>query len=127
MIRQHRAFEPHPGSVSAARDFVTAVLSEWAASGPHPLLGAAQLVVSELASNAVLHARTPFAVEVSADGDVLIAVADESGAAPVMRRPSPDALDGRGLYLVDQTSEEWGFDPTDGGKRVWCRLAPSPY
>ncbi len=112
--------------MSAARAFVTGVLSEFAESGPHPLAPAARLVVSELASNAVQHARTPFDVDVSCNGEIVISVTDASPAPPQPRQPAPDALAGRGLYVVEQTCDEWGFTPTDRGKSVWGRLGSGP-
>jgi len=123
VIRRHRDFAPTPESVGAARGFVSAVLSELATTGLHPLAPSARLVVSELASNAVQHAHTPFAVEVCCDPGVVISVEDASPAPPELRDQSPNALRGRGLFLVDKMCERWGFERTDKGKRVWGRLS----
>ncbi|MDP1818766.1 MAG: ATP-binding protein [Acidimicrobiales bacterium] len=121
MRRWHRTFEPTLESVRDARAFVVGALPERAANR-EALLEVAQLVTSELASNAVLHARTAFAVEVETDGDVFVAVTDHSAAMPVVREPDPDALGGRGMFLVANASQEWGVEPRSQGKRVWCRL-----
>jgi len=82
-----------------------------------------QLVVSELATNAVIHAGTPFSVSVSSDGSAMrIAVSDSSAIRPVMRDGSPAGLSGRGLRLVAAVSSAWGIDPSPDGKTVWAEL-----
>lgn len=108
-----------PKSVALARDFVCAHLAE------HRLLhlvGDVRLVVSELATNAVAHAQTPFTVTLSsANGSVRLAVQDESTLA--LRRSAPDDMDmsGRGLILVESLSQEWGTSTDAGGfKSVWA-------
>ena len=82
-------------------------------------------MVSELATNAVMHARTAFDVAVHADRAVRIVVTDGSRAVPEMREPLPDALDGRGLHLVEGVCEDWGCDLIDGGKAVWVTMPAS--
>ena len=81
------------------------------------------LVVSELATNAVVHAGTPFSVTVSSDGSVIrIAVSDWSATRPVMRDGSIGAISGRGLRLIAAVSGDWGVDPRPDGKTVWAEL-----
>jgi anti-sigma regulatory factor (Ser/Thr protein kinase) len=120
-----RHYEPQPESVSAARRFVTDVLHGDGSPAPD-LLDAARLVVSELASNAVLHAQTPFVVSVERSWAdelcVLIAVHDHDPAEPELRAAAAEDCSGRGILLVDRLSAVWGFDREPGGKRVWCRL-----
>jgi hypothetical protein len=80
----------------------------------------ARLAVTELATNAALHARTPMTVTVRLlpDGEVRIEVGDRS---TVMPRKHPDCLTstgGRGLHLVEALGR-WGVDPVvEGGRRV---------
>ena len=115
-----------PSSVPAARHFVAATLAGWGLSA---LDWAATLVVSELAANAALHARTDFTVAVAADGDggARIEVRDASPLVPRQRGHSTEATTGRGLRLVDDVCAQWGVLPGEGaaGKTVWAVLAPA--
>jgi anti-sigma regulatory factor (Ser/Thr protein kinase) len=80
-------------------------------------------VVSELASNAVRHARTAFSVTIRCDrSGVEIAVHDASPAQPIVRSPGPEALSGRGLRLIAEIAEAWGIEWTPAGKTVWAHL-----
>ena len=97
---------------------------------PHTMVDDATLVLSEILSNALKHAR-PMAsgqVEVSwdvlLDGTVCVAVTDGgSTTRPVVGRPSVSALGGRGLGIVAAVASEWGFDgPVPGTTTVWARL-----
>ena len=83
----------------------------------------AELIVSELASNVVRHANTPFEVEVQA-GRRLIRVSVIDGAAVDLRvtAAAGDATSGRGLTIVDALSYRWGVDKTSDGKTVWAEL-----
>ena len=82
-----------------------------------------RLIVSELATNAVLHARTPFYVRVTRDDHMLrLEVRDGSRAVPERQVVAPDALTGRGLALVEIYSDRWGSEPRTDGKVVWCEL-----
>jgi len=89
----------------------------------------AELAVSELVTNATLHARTPMTVEVfrTLAGAIRITVRDGSTLVPTPRRYALTATTGRGLRLVEAVSDAWGFDPLsvqDGpGKVVWCEPA----
>jgi anti-sigma regulatory factor (Ser/Thr protein kinase) len=111
-------FEPDPMNVRAARDFVAGVLEE---QGFHGDTDVVLLLASELVTNAVRHARTPFEVTVEVhDEAVRVAVIDaDTEHVPQMRQPGPDDTNGRGLVLVDQLSTYWGSDRTGGGKAVW--------
>ena len=107
----------------AARRFVSSVLTR----RPYEdrvHLADARLVVSELASNAVLHAGTPFAVSLRYTGSaVRISVRDGSRTHPVLRNGGPASLSGRGLHLVAAMAETWGVDAGPDGKTVWAELA----
>jgi anti-sigma regulatory factor (Ser/Thr protein kinase) len=115
-------FEPDVGAPAAARRFVARALAE---GGHHEtrVSGDAVLVVSELATNAVIHARTPFSVSVRfGPAAIRIAVTDRSGSEPVIQDVPPTALSGRGLRLVDAIAGDWGVEPTPDGKVVWAEL-----
>ena len=113
-------FEPHAESTRAARTFV---LVE---TGVEELVAErVALLVSELASNAVLHARTPYSVTASRRGSIVrVEVHDESEALPRMRQFHLDAPTGRGLHLIDKLASSWGVVPSAGGtgKTVWFEV-----
>jgi anti-sigma regulatory factor (Ser/Thr protein kinase) len=79
-----------------------------------------ELVLSELATNAIRHAATPFEVVVETDGYVRIEVEDGSTRNPVKRPESITALDGRGLHIVEQVCDRWGVHIVQDRKCVWC-------
>jgi anti-sigma regulatory factor (Ser/Thr protein kinase) len=108
-------------SVPTARHFVESILSGW---GQKDMAWVATMVVSELAANAALHARgEDFRVRVStvAEG-IRIEVDDNSIRLPQQRTYSREATTGRGLTLVSELAQEWGFDSRGAGKTVWAVL-----
>jgi anti-sigma regulatory factor (Ser/Thr protein kinase) len=110
---------PEPSSVVRARHMVRDECADFDARTRLDL----ELIVSELATNAVRHAGTPFKVRVENDGgSVRIAVDDRSDDQPA--RVEPDGYrGGRGLRIVDTLASDWGTEPADGGgKRVWARV-----
>ncbi len=115
------ALPASPQSVRRARDFVAGRLRE---VGLHSVMDDARLVVSELTSNAVRHARTPFTLVVASDEEgLLLSVRD--GADPWRAPVRGDVLAerGRGLLLVEVLSAAWGVAVQAGsGKTVWARL-----
>ena len=111
-----------PASVSAARRFVRTTLGP---SAPPALVEDAALVVTELVSNAVLHAGGPVTLSVEATPDtstVRLEVADSSPVPPVLREYGTSASTGRGLTLVARLATRWGVEPAGAGKRVWVEL-----
>jgi hypothetical protein len=110
---------PAPAACRAARRLVR---SACAHEAPVDAVDMAELVVSELAGNAVRHARSTFRAEVSfRNGSVRLAVTDA--------RPLPDGWSGfpiareHGLGLVAAMAEDWAVEPLTGGKVVWAELA----
>ena len=98
-----------PASVGQARRFVRRVLHDW---GLEDLVDTGQLLTSELATNAVLHARTAFAVVVSRTAKaVRVDVLDGSAVQPRSRQPSLTAATGRGVNMVEALAEQWGTTP----------------
>jgi anti-sigma regulatory factor (Ser/Thr protein kinase) len=107
---------------AAARHLALDALVEWQLNGT--LLEDAQLVVTELATNAVIHAQSPFTLTVALRGTrVRIAVEDQSTARPVAREAAPASASGRGLTLVRQVASRWGVEEARGGKVVWAELS----
>ncbi|MCL8014702.1 ATP-binding SpoIIE family protein phosphatase [Streptomyces sp. AS02] len=125
-----------PLSPGSARSLVRATLTEWAASGlpgtervSDRLVEDAVLAVSELVTNAVVHAGTD--VELSCrleedTGALLVEVLDHHPS----RAPRDGEVDapyetpeyGRGLRLVSRLAESWGVTYRTGAKTVWARL-----
>jgi len=107
--------------VPVARDFVADFLLARVSSD---VVEEARLIASELATNAVRHAGTPFTVTVElTDADVTLRVRDGSSRVPVTQSPNRLADRGRGLVLVDALSVSWGTAAeNDGGKSVWARF-----
>ena len=109
---------PLPADLSAlalARRVVRAAVNGADAS-------AAELVVSELVSNAVRHGDTPIRLRVEDESTsaLKIVVTDGGSGTPTLRSPEPGAPGGRGLLLVDAMSDRWGVDQTDDGTSVWA-------
>jgi len=90
---------------------------------------AVALMVSELATNAVLHAGTEFDVTLTLDGNQLrVEVSDRGPRMPQVQPPPPPTEEhGRGLRIVRELSESWGIEGRTGapGKSVWFQLATS--
>ena len=119
----HSRFWPgQPSDVGEARRFVSQHL---VAHSLPDMVGDATLVVSELASNAVQHARTSFGVTISGqDSGVEIAVSDGTwDTTPTTFHAHAFGLGGRGLLVVENLSTDWGVrGSADGGKSVWANL-----
>lgn len=84
----------------------------------------AMIVVSELVTNALLHGHPPIriAFDVSA-ACIRIEVADgAAGSSPLVRPAPPDDPGGRGMLLVSELVDRWGYDEADGIKVVWAEL-----
>lgn len=113
----------HPRCVALARAQVRKAVTGWGMAG---IEEPAALVVSELVTNAVVHARVPPGREiltrfVRQDDGVRIEVHDASDERPVPRTPDDDG--GFGLLLVDELTDRWGVAERGGiGKCVWAVL-----
>ena len=114
-------FEATPVAIGAARRFVARTLERW---GWGDVVEDAAVVVSELATNAVLHARSAFHVSIdhAAEG-IRIAVHDDSPVVPSPRAYSETSATGRGLRMVDALAARWGTVPRPDRKIVWAELA----
>lgn len=115
-----------PAAVGAARCVVHDLLTAWGA--PADTLDDAVLVISELVTNALLHsAGKRIACRLHGTADrIRIEVEDQEGgpARPRARRPGPDDQHGRGLFLVDVLSLDWGVAPLSErpARVVWAEL-----
>lgn len=116
--------QPHTESPRRARELVGEALDEQV---DREIREDAAVVVSELVTNAVIHAGTTVAVRIHLldEGGVRIEVADSRSWPPVPRRLAPESVGGRGLVLVEALAGKWGVDPTPEGKVVWAEIDPS--
>src|SRR4051812_16595398 len=113
----------HAGADTAARARRT--LRDHCNNVPGHLLYDAELLTSEIVTNAVKHTTGIVTLAIECDGRHLaVAVADDSPDTPVIRRAGPDDIGGRGMRLVDRLAAAWGCrHRADGkGKVVWFRL-----
>jgi anti-sigma regulatory factor (Ser/Thr protein kinase) len=116
-------FPPEPASAARARRFVDSTLRSWSCDR---LLDIATLLVSELVSNAVLHAGTVIHVVISMHGELVrIEVHDANARNPIRKHYSSLATTGRGLLLVERMARDWGVDHDSEGKSVWFELDQS--
>ena len=117
-----RPFHEGIRSVRAARRFVLDTLVDWGVAGYD---FGAPLVVTELATNAVLFSPPPYRVKLTFDGGRLrVEVHDSNGRLPRLRNYGPEATTGRGLHLVDGLCDDWGATRDDAGKIVWATVRP---
>ncbi len=120
-----RRYGPEPSSASSARRFVMGSLDSWAMER---FCDDAALCTAELATNAILHARTEFTVAVRRlTAGVRIDVQDDRpdrlpDPLPPHGRAIDPAATGRGLMLIAGVATRWGYFNTDVAKTVWIEL-----
>ena len=112
--------EPELPAVARARKAVRSTLSDW---GLSQLEETAELLASELVTNALLYSNGPISVRLLRDNALLCEVYDASDEVPLLRAADHDDDGGRGLHLVKALSQRWGTRRTSGGKSVWFELA----
>jgi anti-sigma regulatory factor (Ser/Thr protein kinase) len=146
--RAFLALEPTPRAAGEARRFVAATCDRWGVVGVVEVLC---LAVSELVTNALLHARTRIEVELCiAHGALEVCVSDHDPRPPVLRPMRADLLAdldavsalgpdvderhamrvgasgsvaaGRGLLIIDALADEWGVSERADGKEVWLTI-----
>jgi anti-sigma regulatory factor (Ser/Thr protein kinase) len=113
--------EPRMTAGRTARDFVSRACLDW---GLRHGVASACLVISELVTNAVVHAGGKISLSLACVDDRLrLAVRDRSSSPPQQPGVKLERGSGRGLLLVEGFSDAWGYLPTtDGGKVVWAVL-----
>jgi PAS domain S-box-containing protein len=116
----HAVLPPLPTSVGEARRLVRRSLRD---AGQDHLIDDAELLVSEIVTNALVHAGTPIEVGViPRAGRLRIEVADGSPHAPSPRHYTALSGTGRGLMLLEDLVDDWGVETTGPGKTVWFEL-----
>ena len=103
-----------------ARSLIRSPLRRWGLADLIPL---AELVVSELVTNAVRYAQGTIGLRMVLEGGLFIEVVDDSAAVPRLRYAEEDDERGRGLQVVSQLARRWGSRRAGAGKVVWCELA----
>ncbi|HEY7325522.1 MAG TPA: SpoIIE family protein phosphatase [Streptosporangiaceae bacterium] len=111
-------------SASRARTVIRRPLKRW---GLTDLVPTAELLVSELITNAVRYAQGKIGLRLVKENTSLFCeVLDDSAALPRLRHPEDHDERGRGLQVVSQVAQRWGARRAASGKVVWCEL-PLPY
>jgi len=109
-----------PNAVPRARRFASsALVGETTAT-----IEDAELLVTELVTNALLHGDAPVKLRLIQLADRMrIEVEDRGRGVPIQVRHSTEAMTGRGLSLVSAVASSWGVDPApNGGKVVWAEI-----
>jgi anti-sigma regulatory factor (Ser/Thr protein kinase) len=118
-IHAEHTLAPNPRAPAAARASIRQVCTLIAPR----FVDDAQLLVSELVTNAVRYGEAPLTLSVDCDqAGITVAVADAGPRLPKVRRTNRRMEGGRGLLLVARLASDWGVRPTAVGKQVWFRL-----
>jgi len=114
------SFAPEPASVPRARHLTRAHLADWGLDEHSPV---AELLVSELVTNALRHSRGTIGLVLSfQDGRLRCEVEDADPSLPSVYRARDDEERGRGLHLIELLACCWGSARTGEGKTVWFEL-----
>lgn len=118
VLAETRRFPHDPTTPRAARRFMDEILERWDC---RPAIDTLHLVLSEVVSNAVVHAGSAPEVAVRLlDGVMRVEVTDESDVLPSPREADDAAISGRGLAIVESEAAQWGAERRPGGgKVVW--------
>ncbi|MFC5664412.1 SpoIIE family protein phosphatase [Kitasatospora misakiensis] len=108
-----------PSAVATARKAVSQRLSEWGAGEE---IYPAELIVSELVTNAIRYAAAPITLRLIRDQVLICEVSDASSTAPHLRRARDWEEGGRGLMLVAQMAHRWGTRHSLTGKTIWAEI-----
>ncbi|MFE3267483.1 SpoIIE family protein phosphatase [Streptomyces sp. NPDC059215] len=109
--------------VARARDLASLQLARWGLSETSFL---AELVVSELVTNAIRYGGNPIQLRLIRHDTLICEVSDSSNTAPHLRRARTFDEGGRGLFIVAQLAERWGTRQHSDGKTIWAELALPP-
>lgn len=110
-----------PRSVTAGRQFTAKTLAEW---GYPEHAETACLLVSEILTNAISHARAPIKLRMHRSAtEIVTEISDDSPRLPQRRLAGPGDESGRGLILVEALATQWGTRPAPAGKTFWFTIA----
>ena len=113
---------PHPIASRQAHKVLEWALLGWRVNGAPA--DDAHVVLGELVTNAFKHSMGVFTLALDLREDlILIEVWDCTDAIPKFTIPDDEAVSGRGLFMVDALTKEWGVRPEEqGGKTVWAAI-----
>ncbi|MEU8887304.1 ATP-binding protein [Streptomyces sp. NPDC048442] len=113
-----------PQHLSGLRQTVAAHVRSW---GWDQVVDAAAMCVTEMLSNVNRHAGSDECVLLlqASPSRVRIVVSDTSPELPVVSVPEWDSERGRGMFMLSETADAWGAEPTDSGKDVWIEFRAS--
>ena len=113
---------PHAIASRQAHRVLEWALRDWRIDGD--AAENARIVLSELVTNALTHSLDVFRLALCLNGDqILLEVWDRADGMPSVGLPRGLAVNGRGMFLVDTLSKEWGVRPEEeGGKTVWATI-----
>ena len=120
MIHRH-TFDGGRSSVTGARQFAASVLDGM----PTSFVDAVILMVSELATNAVVHAHSRFELVIDCEPDeVVVSLSDHGAGDATPQNPRITDVSGRGLQIVSALADTWGVqgESSDWRKSVWFAL-----
>src|SRR5262249_10894603 len=106
-----------------ARSLIRRPLREWGLTELTPL---AELVVSELVTNAVRYAQSKISLRLVLEGGLFGGVIDDSAARRRLRQAAEFDGRGGGLQVVSKIAQGWGTRRPGAGKVFWCELAVPP-
>ncbi|MFI8521704.1 SpoIIE family protein phosphatase [Streptomyces sp. NPDC085481] len=112
-----------PSAVAPVRNAAAARLAEW---GLEEVGFTAELVLSELITNAIRYGRPPVRVRLVYDRVLICEVSDGSSTSPHLRHATDTDEGGRGLFLVAQFAHRWGTRYARRGKTIWAEVPITP-
>lgn len=110
---------PHPQAARHVRGLVSTTLAGW---GLDEHIDAAELMATELVTNAIRYTTRPITLRLLRTETLLCEVTDDDHHLPVLCEPRHNDEGGRGVYLVSRLSDRWGASHTAAGKAVWFEL-----
>jgi anti-anti-sigma regulatory factor len=123
-LRVRQRLEPTIHAPRLARELAAEACASWGLAGS---TSPAEIVATELVTNAVRHAGTTIDLRLTLrDQQLRVSVQDRAGAPARMRTPGESDDHGRGLLIVDSVATRWGNVLVPGGKVVWASLWVTP-
>ena len=123
-LRVHERLEPTVHAPRAARELAAEACATW--NLPRAVVPA-EIIASELVTNAVRHAGTVVDLRITRrEQELRVSVQDRNPQPARLQTPSESDDHGRGLLIVDSVAQRWGCEPVIGGKVVWAAVPVTP-
>jgi serine phosphatase RsbU (regulator of sigma subunit)/anti-sigma regulatory factor (Ser/Thr protein kinase) len=116
----HWLLSPRPAAVARSRRLIRQTLAGWSLT---ELRDIAELLVTELVTNAIRYATDPIELRLLHTSTLLCEVRDDDHYLPILLEAGDLDEHGRGLFLVSRLAQRWGSSRTAHGKVVWFELA----